>query len=172
MDARTITLLIGLAIVLLVAASWLRSRKSPLGDEKEGMKYPPVMDPSSVGTYSASTKTGGGYVWDAVLEYRVWCHPERGAPDEANGSDYYYPFASYEEAEEFSAKTTGAEEPLALVLQREYIGAAEPTRHSARHSEVACEDTHYLKAQRRLAEPNKPLQPTAPTSDAPAVRWR
>lgn len=21
-------------------------------------------------------------MWDAVLEYRVWCHPERGAPDE------------------------------------------------------------------------------------------
>lgn len=28
----------------------------------------------------------------------------------------------------------------------------------------------YLKAQRKLAEPNKPLQPIAPTSGAPAER--
>lgn len=51
-----------------------------------------------VRTYPASAKAGGGYVWDEVLEYRVWCHPERGAPDEADGSDYYYAFATYEDA--------------------------------------------------------------------------
>jgi putative acetyltransferase len=89
------------------------------------MRFPAVLDPSLVGTYPASAKVGGGYVWDEVLEYRVWCHLERGAPDEAEGSDYYYPFASYDEALAFSAKTQGAEEPLALVLQREYI--SEPT---------------------------------------------
>jgi putative acetyltransferase len=48
-----------------------------------------------VGRYPASCHAGGGFVWDAVLEYRVWCHPERGAPGKADGSDYYYAFASY-----------------------------------------------------------------------------
>lgn len=36
-------------------------------------KYPHGKDPSLVGTYAASAKSGGGYVWDDVLEYRVWC---------------------------------------------------------------------------------------------------
>jgi hypothetical protein len=85
------------------------------------MQYPDVLDPSLVGTYPAAAKSGGGYVWDAVLEYRVWCHPERGAADEADGSDYYYAFASYAEALVFSESTEGADEPLALVLQEEYI---------------------------------------------------
>jgi len=40
--------------------------------------YPEVQDPSLVGTYPASAKAGRGYVWDAVLEYRVWCYPRRG----------------------------------------------------------------------------------------------
>jgi putative acetyltransferase len=85
------------------------------------MTYPSVLDPKRVGTYDAVAKSGGGYVWDEVLEYRVWCHPERGAPDEAEGSDYYYAFASFEEADEFSRSNPGTEEPLALVLQREFI---------------------------------------------------
>ena len=84
-------------------------------------EYPVVLDPSAVGNYEALAAAGGGYVWDEVLEYRVWCHPERGAPDEADGSDYYYAFASYAEALEFSKRAQGAEEPLALILQREYI---------------------------------------------------
>lgn len=90
------------------------------------MKYPDVLDPNLVGTYPALAKAGGGYVWDAVLEYRVWCHPENGAPDEDDRNDYFYSFASYEEALAFSAETPGAEEPLALVLQREYISEPEP----------------------------------------------
>lgn len=79
------------------------------------MQYPAVPDPARVGTYPALTKAGGGYVWDAVLEYRVWGHPASG------GDDYFCAFASYGEAREFSARTEGAEEPLALVLQEEYI---------------------------------------------------
>lgn len=93
------------------------------------MPYPPVLSPELVGTYPAVAKSGGGLVWDAVLEYRVWCHPERGAPDEAEGSDYYFAFASYEEAETFARSTQGAEEPLALVLQREFIEEPEDGRY-------------------------------------------
>ena len=42
------------------------------------MRYP-VLDIDMVGTYPARAKVGDGYVWDEVLEYRVWCDPERGA---------------------------------------------------------------------------------------------
>ena len=47
-----------------------------------------------VGEYSAVAGAGGGYVWDEVLEYRVWCHPKE------SGDDYYYAYATYEEARE------------------------------------------------------------------------
>lgn len=88
--------------------------------------YPDAIDPASVGTYPATAKAGGGYVWDAVLEYRVWCHPENGAPDEADGSDYYLPFATYEHALKFAQATPGAEAPLALIVQEEYISEEKP----------------------------------------------
>ena len=65
-------------------------------------------------------------VWDAVLEYCVWLHPERGAPDLEDGSDYFEAFVSYEDAAEFATRTAGAEEPLALVLQDEYLTEPEP----------------------------------------------
>lgn len=87
--------------------------------------YPAVLDPSKVGTYPASCMSGAGYVWDEVLEYRVWCHPERGAPDLHHGSDYHRAFETFEKAYAYSAAHPGCESPLALVLQREYIN--EPT---------------------------------------------
>jgi hypothetical protein len=89
-------------------------------------EYPPVLDANAVGTYPAMVGAGGGYVWDAVLEYRVWCHPERGAPDLAGGSDYFNAFPTYSEALRFAKSTCGAETPLALILQREYISEPEP----------------------------------------------
>ncbi len=89
-------------------------------------KYPNAIDPSKVGTYPAAAGTGGGYVWDEVLEYRVWCHPERRAPDVRDGNDYFYAFATYSEALEYSLNTPGAEQPLALILQREYINETQP----------------------------------------------
>jgi putative acetyltransferase len=89
-------------------------------------RYPDAVDPDAVGTYPVPAKAAGGLVWDAVLEYRVWLHPERGAPDLHDGNDYLHVFASYDDAAEFAAETAGAEEPLALVLQEEYIDEAEP----------------------------------------------
>ena len=85
------------------------------------MRYPPAVDPAKVGTYSPVAKAGGGYVWDAVLEYRVWCYPAEGAEDLHDGSDYYHAFATFDEASGFAEKTRGAQEPLALILQEEYI---------------------------------------------------
>ncbi len=90
------------------------------------MKYPDVLDKDSVGTYPALVKAGGGYVWDEVLEYRVWCHPEKGADNLEDGDDYFYAFHSYEDAFSFSEKTVGADEPIALVWQEEHINEPEP----------------------------------------------
>ena len=89
-------------------------------------KYPKVKNPDSVGTYPGTVKSGGGYVWDEVLEYRVWCHPERGAPDLEDGNDYYYVFDNCEEALLFAQENPGTENPLALVLQEEYIDEPQP----------------------------------------------
>jgi hypothetical protein len=86
------------------------------------MTYPPAIDPAKVGTYPATANAGGGYVWDAVLEYRVWCYPHEGAEDLDDGDDYYYAFATFDEASEFARATRGAQKPLALILQEEYIG--------------------------------------------------
>jgi hypothetical protein len=86
------------------------------------MIYPKVKDPSMVGEYPALSKAGGGYVWDEVLEYRVWCHPE-------SGDDYYYAFADCETAIECSQEEAGAETPLALILQKEYIDEPEPGQY-------------------------------------------
>jgi hypothetical protein len=93
-----------------------------------GVQYPDAVDPAKVGEYSPLCGAGGGYVWDAVLEYRVWCHPERGAPDLEDGSDYYHAFATYAEAVKFSESRKGAEEPLALIRQDEYISEPEPNK--------------------------------------------
>jgi hypothetical protein len=83
-------------------------------------KYPSVKDPSLVGTYPAVVGGGGGYVWDDVLEYRVWCHPHDGAPDTENGDDYYYVFETYEEAQKFSLESAGAEaEPGQFIHKKE-----------------------------------------------------
>lgn len=83
--------------------------------------YPDAIEPSRVGSYPTKCHAGGGYVWDAVLEYRVWCHPERGAPDRADGADYFHSFATYRDAVEYCEGHPGTEEPLALVLQVEYL---------------------------------------------------
>jgi hypothetical protein len=81
--------------------------------------FPDAIHPEAVGSYPALVFGGGGYVWDAVLEYRVWLHPSRG-------SDTFRPFARHADAERFSAQTRGAEQPLALVLQEEYIDEPAP----------------------------------------------
>ena len=66
-----------------------------------------LLIPHLVGAYPAVTKVGGGYVWDDVLEYRVWCHPEGGAPDLEDENDYYRAFATHAEAVALSQATEG-----------------------------------------------------------------
>ncbi len=93
-------------------------------------KYRTVKDQDLAGTDPALVNSGGGSVWDEVLEYRVWCHPEREAKDLYDGDDYYYSFGGYEEALEFAKDNPGTEEPLALVLQEEYIDEPEPGNYA------------------------------------------
>jgi putative acetyltransferase len=88
--------------------------------------YPDAVDPSKVGDYPALAGAGGGYVWDEVLEYRVWCHPKAG------GDDFFYAYSSYDEARlsADSLRSTDeslaeVESPLALILQRERIDEPE-----------------------------------------------
>lgn len=83
--------------------------------------YPVAVNLNEIGNYPALTKSGAGYVYDDVLEYRVWIHQD--------GNDFYYAFATYEEAKNFSEKTERAEAPLVLVLQREHINEPEPGKY-------------------------------------------
>jgi len=85
-------------------------------------EFPIAIDPSRVGSYPAETKSGAGYFYDDVLEYRVWLHPERGAEPLNGTNDDFVAFAQYERAKEFSKTAHGAEEdPLVLVRQLEWI---------------------------------------------------
>lgn len=83
-----------------------------------------AVDPSRVGTYASETKSGGGYFYDEVLEYRVWI--ENGVSKRNGGNEYFAAFAQYEPAERFSKSTADAEPPLVLVRQLEWID--EPAR--------------------------------------------
>jgi hypothetical protein len=138
------------------------------------MSFPPVLDPSLVGTYSAVAKAGGGYVWDEVLEYRVWCHPERGAPDERDGSDYYYAFATCEEAQAFARDNPGTEEPLALVLQREYIDEPEDGQYvHVREERVTEWPVEFLSRPRRTSSTiHDFLAPDAPANRLAVLRGK
>ena len=113
-------------------------------------EYPKVKDPGLVGTYPGFVKSGGGFVWDEVLEYRVWCHPFDGAPDLENGDDYYYVFETYEEALQFSKDNKGSEEPIALILQKEFIDEPEPGNYKHIKEERLTEwPIEFLKRPRR-----------------------
>ncbi|OAM36928.1 GCN5 family acetyltransferase [Eikenella sp. NML080894] len=88
--------------------------------------YPPATYPEKVGIYPAHCHSGSGYFYDDVLEYRVWCHPERGVPDLYEGDDYFHAFATHAEALAFARQQPGSEDPLVLVRQQEYIDEPQP----------------------------------------------
>ena len=91
--------------------------------------FPTAMEPSRVGTYPADTKSGAGYFYDDVLEYRVWFHPERGAVPLNDDNDYFMTFATYEHAQAVSTVLPGAEYPIVLVRQIESINEPEPKHY-------------------------------------------
>lgn len=134
--------------------------------------YPAVLDPALVGTYSAVAKAGGGYVWDEVLEYRVWCHPAGG------GDDYYYAYASADEAlaceerEARNAEVARVEPPLALILQREYLDEARPGVYTHVKAERVTEWPLALLARPRRSPHTIPdfLAPDAPPNRLEIIR--
>jgi putative acetyltransferase len=129
--------------------------------------YPDAIDPELVGEYPAVAGAGGGYVWDEVLEYRVWCHPERGAPDKFDGDDYYYPFETYQQALDFVESTPGTDAPLALVLQKEHINETEEGVYVHVTEERRTEwPVEFLKRPRRTEH----TIPDFLSPDAPANR--
>jgi len=78
------------------------------------------------------------------------CHPERAAADCENGSDdCYCALATYAEAAAFCENTPGAEKPLALIRQVEYI---EPKSGEYRHMKelrIAEWPVEFLRRPRR-----------------------
>jgi hypothetical protein len=80
--------------------------------------YPDAVDPAMVKQYPLLCKSGAGYVWDAVLEWRVWGH---GA-----GDDQCHCFVTYDDAEDYHQSRVHTEPPLALVLQKSHINEPEP----------------------------------------------
>jgi putative acetyltransferase len=135
-------------------------------------RFPSAINPARVGRYQASAAAGGGFVWDAVLEYRVWCHPERGAPDKAEGGDYYYAFAAFPEALRFSKEYPGGEEPPALVLQKEYIDEPTPGQYTHVTKRRVTEwPVEFLSRPRRTKNTIPDfLSPTAPDNRLDILR--
>ena len=74
------------------------TRRNP--PQIDSSAYPLAVDVKKVGSYPALTKSGAGYFYDNVLEYRVWIKPAEG------GDDYHKAFARYEDALAFSKETT------------------------------------------------------------------
>ncbi len=134
---------------------------------KRAPSLPAALDPAKVGRYPALAKSGGGYVWDDVLEYRVWCHPERGAADLHHGNDYYFAFATHPKALAFARRTAGAEAPIALVRQREYIDEPSPGQYvHVKKTRVAEWAVEWLRRARRTER----TIPDFLSPDAPANR--
>jgi hypothetical protein len=153
------------------ARSSERGRSAPK-TMKMRTRFPRAINPARVGRHPATAAAGGGFVWDAVLEYRVWCHPERGAPDKAEGSDYYCAFASFPDALRFSREYPGAEEPLALVLQREYIDEPTPGTYThVKRRRVTEWPVEFLSRPRRTKNTIPDfLSPTAPNKRLEILR--
>ena len=129
--------------------------------------YPPVLDADRVGTYPALAKAGGGFVWDAVLEYRVWVCGAPSASDTAAREDYFHAFSSYERALTFANATAGAEAPLALILQREFIDEPQPGCYvHVKEERLAEWPVEFLTRPRRTAQ----TIPRFLAPDAPANR--
>ncbi len=114
--------------------------------------YPMAVDPNLVGSFSPDPASGGGYFYDEVLEYRVWLNPDKGATRRNGDSDYFEAFAQYEKAEEFSKSSAGAEEPIVLVRQLEWIDEPNPGHYIPEKVERITEwKVRWLESSKRTA---------------------
>ena len=115
-------------ILLVLSQAACVQNSAPTADSEVSGKstFPVAVAPGKVGTYPALVKSGAGYFYDEVLEYRVWLHPEHEAPRQSGGDDYYKAFAEYERALVFSKNSKGAEEPLVLIRQMQHVNEPKP----------------------------------------------
>ena len=112
--------------------------------------YPLAVDSTQVGKYAPESKSGAGYFYDEVLEYRVWFHPEKDAEPLNGTDDYYVAFVQYEKEEEVSKSSKGAEEPLVLVRQYEWVNEPEPSHYVAEKGNRITEwQTKWLAGNKR-----------------------
>ena len=127
--------------------------------------FPTALKPELVGEYPSQVKSGGGYFFDEVLEYRVWMCPSKGAKPLAGQDDYFFAFAEYERAAAFSQKTKGAEEPMVLIRQLQWIDEPAPGKYQVKQGERITEwRVAWLKGSKRgphsvsefLAKPRRP----------------
>ena len=119
-----------------------------------------------VGEYPALAKAGGGYVWDEVLEYRVWCHPEGG------GDDYYYAFATYDEALAFAGGDKEADDLCVLILQREWLDEPTPGVYEHKTGERIAEWQPEWLSRPKRTDRTIPdfLSPDAPPNRLDVIR--
>jgi len=83
------------------------------------------------------------------------------------GDDYYYAFQTYEEALNFSVENPGTEDPLALILQEEYIDEPEPGKYlHIKERRVTEWDVEFLNRPKR----NEKTIPDFFSPDAPSNR--
>ena len=76
----------------------------------------------------------------------------RRAEDLAGGNDYFYAFETFEEAEDFREKTKGAQPPLALIRQFEWIDEYEPGKFRHEKGERIAEwGAELLEGRKREA---------------------
>jgi hypothetical protein len=84
------------------------------------------------------------------LEYRVWVYPESGGEDLFEGDDYFLSFDTYEKAFDFSEKNKGTEEPLVLVLQKEWINEPKSNHFvQMKGKRIAEWKVNWLKGRKR-----------------------
>jgi len=96
----------------------------------------------------------------------VWCHPRHG------GRDYYRAFSSYPAALRFSRKSRGAEKPLALIMQKEYIDEPNPGKYAhVKKRRITEWPIAFLSRPRRTKDTIPDfLSPTAPSNRLAILR--
>jgi putative acetyltransferase len=128
--------------------------------------YPVAVDTGRVGAYQPETESGGGYFYDDVLEYRVWLHPGRGAARVNGGDDYFVAFAQYERADAFAKSATGADPPLVLVRQIEWIDEPAPRHFVPENGERLTEwQVRWLRESKRTASSVTDFMKHPPSSE-------
>lgn len=130
---------------------------------------PPCDRPLCHGPVPGEAKSGAGYFYDDLLEYRVWLHPKQDAEPLAGSSAYFAAFAQFEHALAFSRANAGSEEPLALIRQREWVNEPVPGKFVHEKGERITEwKVKWLDGTKRTAGSIEQFLANPPPQKAPA----